>query len=85
VCQSFHRSKGREPSKKSYLKNGTDGAGNSAEGQLNLPGSVQAKDIQYGEYPKYMLEDSLTNKAGIKSGLRQAEVGNFVVCGEYRA
>jgi hypothetical protein len=52
---------------------------------LNLSGSVQAKDIQYGEYPKDMLEDSLTNKAGIKSGLMQTEVGNFIVCGEYRA
>jgi hypothetical protein len=52
---------------------------------LNLSGSVQAKDIQYGEYPKYMLEDSLTNRAGIKSGLKQTEVGNFAVCEEYRA
>lgn len=37
------------------------GTGNSIEGQQKLSGSVQAKDNQYGEYRKYMLDDSLTN------------------------
>jgi len=38
------------------------GTGNSTEGQQKLSWSVQAKDIQYGEYLKYMLEDSLTDE-----------------------
>jgi hypothetical protein len=46
----------------------------------HLSGSVQAKDIQYEEYPKSMLENSLTRRLEIKSGQIQAEVGYFAVC-----
>lgn len=53
-------SKGREPSEKRaemYLGN----IRNGIEGQQKLSRSVQAKEVQYGEYPKYMLKNSLTD------------------------
>jgi len=34
---------------------------NGIEGQQKLSRSVQAKEVQYGEYPKYMLKNSLTD------------------------
>lgn len=34
---------------------------NDIKGQQKLPRSVQAKEVQYGEYPKYMLKNSLTD------------------------
>jgi len=36
--------------------------GNGIKGQQKLPRSVKAKGIQYGEYSKDMLRNSLTNK-----------------------
>jgi len=40
------------------------------------------KDSQFGEYPKYMLADSLTERPEIKP-VSQPEVGHFKVCNEY--
>jgi hypothetical protein len=41
------------------------------------------KDVQYGEYPKDMLEDSRTEGTGKKNQSPADEVGYFKVCKEY--
>jgi hypothetical protein len=42
-------------------KNGLGNTGNGIEGWQKPSRSVQAKEVQYGEYPKYMLKNSLTD------------------------
>lgn len=43
----------------------------------------ETKDLRYGEYPKYMPEDSLTKGLGRKTSPKQTEVGYLIVCKEY--